>query len=627
MWAAWLRKAHPDWISVPVLIVDCVSVAVAFIPEGLPIAVTASLTICAQIMRKNKILCKSLKTVETLGAVDVICSDKTGTLTRNQMSVTDYSTGQESVLASKAPGLYANSIGLKKLAAICAVCNEAEFDASTVNLPVQDRKVNGDATDTAILRFTENMRPAVESRSEWNSIYKVAFNSKNKFAINVTQHQEDKESLLMIKGAPDILLPRCTARMDDRGFVDRLDSSQRHELDVMKDQWSSTGRRVILLAQKRLDANVFDPVQQPREYESFIMGEATSELVLVGLIAIVDPPRAEIPEVIRILRGAHVRVFMVTGDFKLTAAAIAAECGIITQRPDDIDDVTSLAFGDEYLKSAGIEEHSSSHDGHVKSIVLSGADIETLDESQWNLLSTYDEVVFARTTPEHKLRIVKELQARDLTVAMTGDGVNDAPSLKAADVGIAMGSGSEIAIEASDMVLLDSFAAIVEAVRYGRVVYDNLKKTIAYLLPAGSFSEFWPVSLDAAGSCNHTADCAILGHHQRPLRSSPSLVFFPDDHHLLLHRLRCRYRARIREARSRCAHPPTTQREERPPRRLETDHASLWIHRCLGDLVFLRHELLVLPAQRPHVLRALVRVWQLARRHGRRHSDGYPQPR
>jgi sodium/potassium-transporting ATPase subunit alpha len=128
-----------------------------------------------------------------------------------------------------------------------------------------------------------------------------------------------------------------------------------------------------------------------------------------------------------------------------------------------------------------------------RSIVLSGPELITLNDNQWNQLCQYDEIVFARTTPEQKLRIVKEFQARDEIVGMTGDGVNDAPSLKAADIGIALGSGSDIAIEAADMVLLESFSAVVEAVQYGRVVFDNLKKTIAYLLPAGSFSEFWPV--------------------------------------------------------------------------------------------------------------------------------------
>ncbi|QIX01269.1 hypothetical protein AMS68_006786 [Peltaster fructicola] len=495
VWAGYLRYQHPDWINVPTLIVSCVSVAVAFIPEGLPIAVTASLTITANIMRKNKILCKSLKTVETLGAVNVICSDKTGTLTRNQMSVTDYLIGKTTKLAVDAPGLHDTSKGLKELATLSSICNAAEFDATTINAPLADRKINGDATDSAILRFAESMTVVSAVRNAWRSIFKVAFNSKNKFAIELVQPNEDeKETVLMIKGAPDVLITRCSSYLDENGSVEPLTEAGRKEIEALKDHWSSQGKRVILLAKRRLETLTFDPVEQPREFERDIMSRASSELTIVGLVAIVDPPRAEIPEVVRTLRGAGIRVFMVTGDFRLTASAIAADCGIFTVPHSQVHDVTNLAFDDDYLESAGIKETASSiNSSSTKSLVLSGSDLDTLDDHQWDKICKYDEIVFARTTPEHKLRIVNELQHRDLTVGMTGDGVNDAPSLKQADIGIAMGSGSDIAIEASDMVLLDSFAAIIEAVRYGRVVNDNLKKTICYLLPAGSFSEFWPV--------------------------------------------------------------------------------------------------------------------------------------
>lgn len=182
-----------------------------------------------------------------------------------------------------------------------------------------------------------------------------------------------------------------------------------------------------------------------------------------------------------------------TGDFGLTALAIARQCRIITG-DGPVHDITSLtrykdgAHRDSDTTKAGQQSRLS-----PSAVVLSGSELMSLNDYQWDQLCTYDEIVFSRTTPEQKLRIVRELQARDEIVGMTGDGVNDAPSLKAADMGIALGSGSDIAIEAADMVLLDSFSAIVEAVRYGRVVFDNLKKTIAYLLPAGSFSEFWPV--------------------------------------------------------------------------------------------------------------------------------------
>ncbi|TKX27473.1 cation-transporting ATPase-like protein [Elsinoe australis] len=496
VWSTWLRKDHPGWLSVSNLIVACVSVAVAFIPEGLPIAVTASLTICANIMRKNKILCKSLKTVETLGAVNVICSDKTGTLTKNQMTVTDCMIGQQTQDALKAPGMLSESKGLQQLAVISGMCNAGEFDASTMKLPIAERKINGDATDSAILRFAEAMNPVENLRKFYRIVFKIAFNSKSKFMIHVIQSDNMPEQglLLTIKGAPDILLPRCTTYMAADGSVQPLTDEGRKIAENIKDKWSAQGKRVILLAKKPLDNVVFNPLDQPREYEEDMQSRALSDLMFVGLVAIVDPPRPEIPEVIRTLRGAGVRVFMVTGDFKLTAQAIAQQCGILTARNTEIDDVSCLSTDDLSMHTLPSKPESASLDtAPPRSIVINGPDIPFLTDSQWDRLCTYAEIVFARTTPEHKLRIVKELQSRSLIVGMTGDGVNDAPSLKQADVGIAMGSGSDIAIEASDMVLLDSFAAIIEALRYGRVVYDNLKKTICYLLPAGSFSEFWPV--------------------------------------------------------------------------------------------------------------------------------------
>jgi sodium/potassium-transporting ATPase subunit alpha len=184
----------------------------------------------------------------------------------------------------------------------------------------------------------------------------------------------------------------------------------------------------------------------------------------------------------------------VTGDFALTAQAIATECGIITSPPAFVEGISSLSREERTSLSSSSSKKAVRFSHEAKtSIVLSGPELITLNEYQWEQLCRYDEIVFARTTPEQKLRIVREFQRRDEIVAMTGDGVNDAPSLKAADIGITLGSGSDIAIEAADMVLLESFSAIVEAVQYGRVVFDNLKKTIAYLLPAGSFSEFWPV--------------------------------------------------------------------------------------------------------------------------------------
>ena len=302
--------------------------------------------------------------------------------------------------------------------------------------------------------------------------------------------------LLTIKGAPDILINYCTHYVGSDGERYELDNAMRRQMEDTKDRWSSQGKRVILLARKIIGQSDIQSNPSDSRYESELAKRAKKDLTLIGLIGIVDPPRDEIPDVVRTLRGAGIRIFMVTGDFALTAQAIAAECGIISNTADRVDNVDALFSLDkpnEVHQVAPKDDSKESDEARPSSIVISGPELITLNDAQWSQLCEYDEIVFARTTPDQKLRIVRQLQGRDEIVGMTGDGVNDAPSLKAADIGIAMGSGSDIAIEASDMVLLDSFAAMVEAVRYGRTVFDNLKKTIAYLLPAGSFSEFWPV--------------------------------------------------------------------------------------------------------------------------------------
>ncbi|KAF2095188.1 putative H /K ATPase alpha subunit [Rhizodiscina lignyota] len=509
VWASWLRHSHPSWISVPLLIVDCVSVAVAFIPEGLPIAVTSSLTIVANIMRRNQILCKSLKTVETLGSVSVICSDKTGTLTSNKMTVTECLVDKMAVPTAEAileSGGFAKSDtaneALRKLAFVGGLCNAGEFDPTDSKKPLVERKIMGDATDQAVLRFSQGLLDVSKLREQWRVMHKVPFNSKNKFMIHVlkeadmTVEKPLDTMLLTMKGAPDILLPRCSQYVDSSGATMPLTDEHRKFVEKTRDDWSRNARRIILLAEKPIQEDPRKPISSAG-FEDSVLQEANFGLRLIGLVGIVDPPRPEIPEVIKTLRGAGIKVFMVTGDAKLTAQAIAAECGIISQTSDYVASFSAITRPSSPQLSTDLAypEHTKpiTNSLSTRAIVLTGPDMQEMDDSMWDSLCRYDEIVFARTTPEQKLKIVRELQAREEVVGMTGDGVNDAPSLKAADIGIAMGTGSDIAIEAADMVLLDSFSAIVEAVKYGRVVFDNLKKTICYLLPAGSFSEFWPV--------------------------------------------------------------------------------------------------------------------------------------
>ncbi|KAK5074266.1 hypothetical protein LTR64_006590 [Lithohypha guttulata] len=510
VWAGYIRTAYPNYMPPTLLIVNIVSVAIAFVPEGLPIALTASLTITANIMRKNNILCKSLKTVETLGAVSVLLSDKTGTLTKNQMTVTEVLIGltqkaTDDVRRDRVEGQSMRE-SIDQLRVVAAINNAGDFDPTTMQLPVPQRKVIADATDAAILRFSETIVPVAESRRLWRKRFELPFNSKNKFALRVhsvnnvlatrtTLSSDDKSKfdtitdlLMTIKGAPDVLLPRCTSYVGEDGEVHDLSDGVNATVASVKDEWSGQGKRVLLLARKILQRSslVYDTADG--EFEAEALRHASSDLVFVGLVGIVDPPRDEIPSVVSTLRRAGIRVCMVTGDFKLTAQAIARSCGIITVPDSQVHDIAALP------RALTSSRENLSSSTQREAIVLSGPELITLNDVQWSILTTYTSIVFARTTPDQKLRIVKEFKRRDNNVvAMTGDGVNDAPSLKEADIGIAPGTASDIALEAADMVLMDSFSAIIEAVLYGRTVFDNLRKTIAYLLPAGSFSEFWPV--------------------------------------------------------------------------------------------------------------------------------------
>ncbi|RMZ88655.1 hypothetical protein DV736_g4107, partial [Chaetothyriales sp. CBS 134916] len=513
VWAGYIRKTYPSYMPVNALIVNIVSVAIAFVPEGLPIALTASLTIVANIMRQNNILCKSLKTVETLGAVSVLLSDKTGTLTKNQMVVTNCLLGSTQLSATDAEYEIRDrgevtsprQSALEQLRVAAAVNNAGEFDPTTTHMTLSQRKIIGDATDQAVLRFSESLGPVVTSRSLWRKRFDLAFNSKNKFALRVCSAMDkdsesktlssteaqafdgDNDLLLFIKGAPEVLITRCTKYLGDDGEVYNVSEDVRTSIESVKDKWSSEGKRCLLLARKPLAAASVTNDPSNGEFEAEAEYHAKTGLTLVSLVGIVDPPREEIPHVVSTLRRAGVRTMMVTGDFKLTAQAIARSCKIITT-----NDTSRIHGASDLQRYPNIDKPA--HILHEDSaLVLSGPELPALSDHQWGIVTTYPAIVFARTTPEQKLRIVREFRSRGYITAMTGDGVNDAPSLKEADIGIAPGSASDIALAAADMVLLDSFSAIIQAVTYGRVVFDNLKKTVAYLLPAGSFSEFWPV--------------------------------------------------------------------------------------------------------------------------------------
>lgn len=340
IWGAWLRKDHPGFISVSALIVSCVSVAVAFIPEGLPIAITAGLTITANLMKKNDILCKSLKTVETLGSVSVICSDKTGTLTQGKMSLTDCALGSANLsveelqdrLRSGEKGDAAQSrSAFGQLGAMAALCNAAELDASQADIPLAQRNVFGDATDTAILRFAESLADGNVGyfRGCWTKVFDLAFNSKNKFMIRTftcsrkevlghTMHAAaasqfgDNDILLTIKGAPDVLIGRCSEYITSTGDVAPMDENALATFEHLKQVYSSQGKRCLLLARRLVPGSSIKHAVEDGAYETEMTELAKSGLTLVGLVAIVDPLRPEIRDVVSTLRGAGIRIAMVS---------------------------------------------------------------------------------------------------------------------------------------------------------------------------------------------------------------------------------------------------------------------------------------------------------------------------
>lgn len=510
----------------------------------------------ARRMRENDILPKALSTVETLGCVNVICSDKTGTLTENKMHISnvaflDYESTPSDVAASLAKSTQSPnqlpqpddghlSLSLRQLQLATLLCNNARFDPETMQLPLADRKVLGDATDSALLRFAYQVSDTSALASSFERTFEIPFNSRNKWMMtahqgsrtnpqmiktlfgsnimhaNNTAANEKDDMLVFVKGAPDVLLPYCSSfwSATTNNGPQPLSPEWAAELTRIQQTWSRGGKRVLMLCKGRYTPYL-------AQHNLTMAGSSTSnavqeeltrqglqELCILGLVGIMDPPREEIKDTIHACRGAGARFFMVTGDFGLTATAIAKQIGLFSteREPHTYENIMDPNLS---LSSHGHEKvHSDDDSGlqHVEigrpwyregtSLVLTGSDLAKMSPGEWDLVCTYEEIVFARTSPEQKLRIVTEFQHRDGVVAVTGDGVNDAPALKAADVGVAVVSGSDVAIEAADLILLGGFDAIPEAIRLGRLAFQNLQKVIGYLLPAGSWSEVWPVLIN-----------------------------------------------------------------------------------------------------------------------------------
>jgi magnesium-transporting ATPase (P-type) len=420
-----------------------VGLAVAGIPEGLPAIMTITLAIGVQVMARQKAIIRLLPAVETLGSVTVICSDKTGTLTRNEMTVQTIATSDHMFSVSGVGydphGSFHREDGsiepessplLLEIIRAGILCNEA-----TLREENQQWRVSGDPTEGALLTLA--MKAGLDL-SHTHVLYPrtdaIPFESQHRFMASL-HHDHAGHAFIYLKGAPERVLEMCQQQ--------RLHGE---DVAIDRDYWescmhaiASRGQRLLALACKPADSS-----QQDLNFSDVEYG-----LTLLGMVGIIDPPREDAITAVQACKSAGIRVKMITGDHAITARAIGAQMGI--------------------------------GDGQT---VISGAELDDYDEQQLSQ-AVNDCDVFARVSPEQKLQLVTALQARGEVVSMTGDGVNDAPALKRADVGIAMGQkGTEVAKEAAEMVLTDdNFATIAQAVEQGRTVYDNLKKSILFILP------------------------------------------------------------------------------------------------------------------------------------------------
>lgn len=585
-WVFWLRVSKPGFMNLPSMLATVIGIVVAFLPDGLPFCIVLALTLVAKQMSLNNVVVKHLPTVETLGTVDVIASDKTGTLTQNKMSVVHIFTAPDQLIDIK-PELKlrvksSNHI-MEKLIRFCALCSGARFapneeasgelavDMEAPTITSSDSKntsgmrIIGDASDSAILSFAALNTDVIDTRAEWPKLFEVPFNSKNKWMLTVhaiptkygvesstgsssgnssdamssssSQAQHDgansllathhlrNKALLLMKGAGEIILGKCARYLDSDGKIKPITEKFKQQVAKRQQELGAQGERVLGIGFAEFTIDKRFPVFSQafdEDRDKFGLPYAVNDLIFVGLVALMDPPREEVPDVIKRLRTAGVRVMMVTGDHSTTALSIAKNVGIVSK--PDVHFVTKDSVSELVQQNAArgiIRDSVYHHDkrkslrsesnktlrGHPltnvemgvqqKALVIAGSDMASFDEDAWDWVIAHDEIVFARTTPEDKLKIVTELQRRHHVVGVTGDGVNDAPALRQAEAGVAMGAGSDVAKEAADVILTDNnFKSILVAIEYGRLVFDNLTKVLLYLFPSGSFCEIIPVILN-----------------------------------------------------------------------------------------------------------------------------------
>merc|ERR1711884_513751 len=462
-------------------VVFLIGIIVANVPEGLLATVTVCLTLTAKRMASKNCLVKNLEAVETLGSTSTICSDKTGTLTQNRMTVAHMWFDNKIVEADTSEDrsgagsqAWKESSGWKTLERVATLCNRAEFKGGQDGVSILKREVNGDASEAAILKCTELTKGNVmDYRAKNKKVCEIPFNSTNKFQVSVheTEDKNDNRYLLVMKGAPERIVDRCSTIIVD-GRELPLTEEWKNAFETAYMELGGLGERVLGFCDYMLPADKY-PNGYPFDADG--VNFPLEGLRFVGLMSMIDPPRAAVPDAVTKCRSAGIKVIMVTGDHPITAKAIARSVGIISDGTETVEDIATR-------KGIPVEEVNPRE---ALAAVVHGGEIKDLSEKALDeILMYHTEIVFARTSPQQKLIVVEGCQRMGRIVAVTGDGVNDSPALKKADIGVAMGiAGSDVSKQAADMILLDdNFASIVTGVEEGRLIFDNLKKSIAYTL-------------------------------------------------------------------------------------------------------------------------------------------------
>ncbi|CAG0898014.1 unnamed protein product [Darwinula stevensoni] len=527
-----------DWLQAAVFLTGII---VAMVPEGLLPTVTVSLTLTAKRMAAKNCLVKHLEAVETLGSTSTICCDKTGTLTQNRMSVShmwfdNHIVKIDTTEHQAEPKYDRNSPGWHALFRVAALCSRAVFRGGQDDVPLlkrfaqtfraprilapdriktlllRSREVTGDASEAALLKCVEFAMGNIACyRQKHKKICEIPFNSTNKYQVSIHEGNDPDgrpSYLLMMKGAPERIVERCsTIFINGKEFP--LDDHWKSNFTAAYTDLGERGERVLGFCDFRLPLEEFPlGFKFDAEKQNFPL----NGLRFVGLMSMIDPPRSAVPDAVAKCRSAGIKVIMITGDHPITAKAIARSVGIISEGSETMEDIANRLNMDvkevepssaraAVVCGSELREMSSSHlDDLLRHPPPSPTNPTNPHKSRHTIPFSpprkHPEIVFARTSPQQKLKIVEGCQRLGAIVAVTGDGVNDSPALKKADIGIAMGiAGSDVSKQAADMILLDdNFASIVTGVEEGRLIFDNIKKTVAYTLTK-NMTELAPVVL------------------------------------------------------------------------------------------------------------------------------------